>query len=155
MLTKTELRKAVRQLKKQHTQEELKALSTVITGKLLELPCIKEATTVMLYCSLPDEVYTMDMIHRLHGEGKKIVVKQINKPESVRIEVIDDGAGISKEKLPMIFDRYYRDERHKRDKIGTGLGLSIVQGILKQHKFPFGVMSEEGKGSTFWFEIVL
>lgn len=89
------------------------------------------------------------------GEGKKIVVKQINKPESVRIEVIDDGAGISKEKLPMIFDRYYRDERHKRDKIGTGLGLSIVQGILKQHKFPFGVMSEEGKGSTFWFEIVL
>lgn len=59
MLTKTELRKAVRQLKKQHTQEELKALSTVITGKLLELPCIKEATTVMLYCSLPDEVYRL------------------------------------------------------------------------------------------------
>ena len=77
MLTKTELRKAVRLLKKQHTQEELKALSTVITGKLLELPYIKEATTVMLYCSLPDEVYTMDLIHRLHSEGKKIVLPRV------------------------------------------------------------------------------
>ena len=75
MLTKTELRKAVRQLKKQHTQEELKALSTVITGKLLELPCIKEATTVMLYCSMPDD--NMDMIHWLHSEGKKIVLPKV------------------------------------------------------------------------------
>lgn len=89
------------------------------------------------------------------GEGKKIVVRQINKEKSVRIEVIDDGEGISKENLPMIFDRYYRNERHKRDKVGTGLGLSIVKEILKRHNFPFGVMSEEGKGSNFWFEIVL
>ena len=89
------------------------------------------------------------------GEGRKIVVRQVNKPGAVRIEVTDDGAGIAKDKLPVIFDRYYRDERHKRDKVGTGLGLSIVQGILKKHKFPFGVVSEEGKGSTFWFEFVL
>ena len=35
---------------------------------------------------------------------------------------------------------------------GTGLGLSICQEILKKHGFAFGVQSEEGKGSTFWFE---
>lgn len=89
------------------------------------------------------------------GEGKKITVRQINKENSVRIEVTDDGEGISKENLPLIFDRYYRNERHKRDKTGTGLGLSIVKEILKKHEFPFGVISEVGKGSTFWFEIVL
>ena len=89
------------------------------------------------------------------GEGKKIVIRQINKPGAVRIEVTDDGQGIAKDKLPKIFDRYYRDERNKRDKIGTGLGLSIVQGILKKHQFPFGVVSEEGKGSTFWFEFIV
>ena len=31
----------------------------------------------MLYCSLPDEVYTMDMIHWLHSEGKKIVLPKV------------------------------------------------------------------------------
>ena len=94
MLTKTELRKAVRQLKKQHTQEELKALSTVITGKLLELPCIKEATTVMLYCSLPDEVYTMDMIHRLHEEGKKIVLPKVISNCEMELREYDGDADL-------------------------------------------------------------
>lgn len=87
------------------------------------------------------------------GDGKKIVIKQINKENCVRIEVHDDGAGIPQESLPLIFDRYYRSERHKRDKVGSGLGLSIVKEILKKHEFPFGVISEEGKGSNFWFEI--
>ncbi|MBE6837562.1 MAG: HAMP domain-containing histidine kinase [Ruminococcus sp.] len=89
------------------------------------------------------------------GEGKKVSVVQINKENAVRIEVHDDGEGIPKDQLPMIFDRYYRNERHKRDKMGTGLGLSIVKEILKMHEFPFGVSSEVGKGSVFWFEIVL
>lgn len=89
------------------------------------------------------------------GEGKKIVVRQINLENYVKIEVIDDGEGIPKENLPLIFDRYYRSERHKRDKAGTGLGLSIVKEILTKHEFPFGVMSEQGKGSTFWFEIAI
>ena len=53
----------------------------------------------------------------------------------------------------MIFDRYYRDEKYKRETVGTGLGLSICKEILKKHGFAFGVQSEEGKGSTFWFEM--
>lgn len=89
------------------------------------------------------------------GEDKRIRIKQINKPDSVRIEIIDNGKGISKELLPLIFDRYYRDAKYKRDVIGTGLGLSICKEILKKHGFAFGVQSEEGKGSTFWFEAKL
>ena len=65
----------------------------------------------------------------------------------------DFGVGIEREKLPLIFDRYYRDERTKRDVVGTGLGLSIVKEILRLHNMHFGVQSEVGKGSTFWFEI--
>lgn len=89
------------------------------------------------------------------GSDKRIRIKQINKPNAVRIEIIDNGKGISKELLPLIFDRYYRDEKYKRDVIGTGLGLSICKEILKKHGFAFGVQSEEGKGSTFWFEAKL
>ena len=89
------------------------------------------------------------------GQDKNITIRQINHEKFVRIEISDTGAGISQEMLPLIFDRYYRAEKSKREVIGTGLGLSIVKAILKQHNFPFGVQSEVGKGSTFWFEITI
>ena len=87
------------------------------------------------------------------GDDKTVIIRQINKKDRVRIEVIDHGEGISKELMPLVFDRYYRDKKVSRDKVGTGIGLSIVKGILNSHEFPFGVLSEEGKGSMFWFEI--
>lgn len=87
------------------------------------------------------------------GEDKAVLVRQINKESCVRVEVTDHGKGIPKEQLPQIFDRYYRAPKATRDVIGTGLGLSIVKEILKQHRFLFGVMSEENVGSTFWVEI--
>ena len=86
------------------------------------------------------------------GDEKVIRIKQINKSDCVRIEVVDNGKGISKELLPLIFDRYYRDAKVKRAVVGTGLGLSICKEILKKHGFAFGVSSVEGEGSTFWFE---
>lgn len=77
MLTKKELRKEVRLRKKQFTPNELKELSLPIVRKLLELSVIKEAKTVMLYCSLPDEVYTMDLLHILKHKGKEIVLPAV------------------------------------------------------------------------------
>ena len=87
------------------------------------------------------------------GDSRRIIIRQRNLDGVVRIEVVDFGVGIEREKLPMIFDRYYRDERTKRDVTGTGLGLSIVKETLRLHGMRFGVQSEVGKGSTFWFEI--
>lgn len=88
------------------------------------------------------------------GSNKKVAVRQkmVNN-NKVRIEVTDTGEGIAEENLPYIWDRYYKvDKTHKRATIGTGLGLSIVQNILKAHHAEYGVASELGKGSTFWFE---
>ena len=87
------------------------------------------------------------------GDSRKIIIRQRNFESVVRIEVVDFGVGIERDKLPLIFDRYYRDEHTKRDVVGTGLGLSIVKEILRLHGRRFGVQSEVGKGSTFWFEI--
>lgn len=89
------------------------------------------------------------------GDSRDIYVMAIADAHSVNISVTDNGPGIPKELMPLIFDRYYRAEKHKRDVIGTGLGLSIVKQILIRHSFPFGVKSEEGTGSTFWFEMPL
>ncbi|MBQ7304657.1 MAG: ATP-binding protein, partial [Clostridia bacterium] len=81
-------------------------------------------------------------------------VTQIVQEGTIRICVHDSGKGIPPEELPLIWNRYYRsNETHKRAVIGSGLGLSIVRTILEQHRVPYGVESQEGVGSTFWFEL--
>lgn len=87
------------------------------------------------------------------GENKSVYITQLVDGDTARIEITDTGKGIEPELLPLIFDRYYRAEKNRREVIGTGLGLSIVKQILKQHNFKFGVRSEENVGSTFWFEV--
>ncbi len=91
------------------------------------------------------------------ADKKDIYVMAIaNKDKNViRISITDNGKGIEENLMPLIFDRYYRAEKHKREVVGTGLGLSIVKQIFIAHGFAFGVQSELGVGSSFWFEIPL
>ncbi|MBQ7131319.1 MAG: HAMP domain-containing histidine kinase [Oscillospiraceae bacterium] len=109
-----------------------------------------------------DEVKIQQVIYNLInnavnycGEDKTVTIKQTNSFNTIKIEVSDNGKGIEKDNLHLVFDKYYRAEKTKREVVGTGLGLSIVQAVLKKHGFPFGVVSEVGKGSTFWFKIIL
>ena len=70
------------------------------------------------------------------------------------VSVEDHGEGIAEDQLEYIWDRYYKvDKTHKRASVGTGLGLSIVKGVLELHHAEYGVESEVGKGSTFWFRL--
>ena len=89
------------------------------------------------------------------GEGKRnIQIKVTTNQKRVKVEVIDDGVGISEENLKHIWDRYYRaSESFTRNVQGSGLGLSIVKNILIKHSSDFGVESEVGKGSDFWFDL--
>ena len=66
----------------------------------------------------------------------------------------DTGHGVSEEHLERIFERFYRvSEGRTRDDGGSGLGLSIVKGVLELHNAAYGVDSQVGIGSTFWFEL--
>ena len=86
------------------------------------------------------------------GDDKTVIVRQTVKDDKVRVDVIDHGEGIPKDKLDYIWDRYYRvDKEHRRAKVGTGLGLSIVKNILLAHDADFGVASKVGEGSDFYF----
>ena len=88
------------------------------------------------------------------GNDKIIAVKQTIKDNIIRIEVIDHGEGILDSDLPYIWDRYYKvDKKHKRPLMGTGLGLSIVKKVIEMHGGEYGVKSELGKGSIFWFQL--
>ena len=90
------------------------------------------------------------------GKDKMVIVRQSASDENVKIEIIDTGEGISADKLPYIWDRYYKvGKEHRRAAVGTGLGLSIVKAILEQHGAKYGVQSTVGQGSIFWFELPL
>ena len=90
-----------------------------------------------------------------YGGDKKVVkIKIIDQKNTYKVEIIDEGPGIPKEDLDLIWDKYYRtDKTHQRSNTGTGLGLSIVKSILVKHKFDYGVKSTINKGSTFYFQI--
>ncbi len=78
----------------------------------------------------------------------KILIKE--ERDSVITEIQDNGIGIAKEHLPLIFDQFYREDRKEgQKKGGTGLGLSIAKKIVGAHGGSIQVSSELGKGSTF------
>ena len=88
------------------------------------------------------------------GADKTVQVTQEDVGSRVRVSVSDSGEGIPAEELPYIWDRYYRTrENHRRAVIGSGLGLNICRGILERHEAKYGVRSEHGEGTTFWFEL--
>lgn len=88
------------------------------------------------------------------GKDKIVEITQLVRDGRVKISVRDTGEGIPQDKINDIWDRYYKvDKEHKRAQIGTGLGLSIVKSILDMHGGAYGVQSQEGSGSVFWFEL--
>jgi len=88
------------------------------------------------------------------GEDRVVAVRQTVAGGIVRVSVTDSGEGVGDDEKPFIWDRYYKSaKQHSRAITGTGLGLSIVKRIVDLHGGRYGVESETGKGSTFWYEI--
>ncbi|MGT2949295.1 cell wall metabolism sensor histidine kinase VicK [Streptococcus devriesei] len=83
-------------------------------------------------------------------DGGKITVNMKTTDTQVILSISDQGLGIPKKDLPLIFDRFYRvDKARSRAQGGSGLGLAIAKEIIKQHNGFIWANSEEGKGSTF------
>jgi two-component system, OmpR family, phosphate regulon sensor histidine kinase PhoR len=83
-------------------------------------------------------------------EGGSITLKTSRQDAQVRIDVIDNGVGISERDLPRIFERFFRADRSRdRQDPGTGLGLSIVKHLVQAQGGGIAVVSSLGQGSTF------
>ena len=87
------------------------------------------------------------------SHSKEILIKIEKVNDMAKVSVIDRGPGISPEKIPHLFDRYYRVDSSGSQYSGLGLGLYISAEIIKKHSGEIGVDSELGKGSTFWFTL--
>jgi two-component system, OmpR family, sensor histidine kinase NblS len=74
-------------------------------------------------------------------------------PANVRVEISDTGIGIAPEDQDAIFDRFFRVENRVHTLEGTGLGLSIVRNIIDKHHSQINLISEDGVGTTFWFDL--
>ena len=88
------------------------------------------------------------------GDDKVVRIHVKKEKDSYLVEIQDTGKGIKEEDIALIWNKYYKNEKnHKRNVVGTGLGLSIVKSVLENHGFEYGVRSELGKGTTFYFYV--
>ena len=72
---------------------------------------------------------------------------------SAKVCVKDFGPGIPEDKLPFLFDRFYRIQETNQAVQGLGLGLYICKEIIENHGGEIGAESELGSGSVFWFTL--
>lgn len=72
----------------------------------------------------------------------------------VKVSVRDTGIGIAQADIDKLFTKFFRaDNAVKAVAGGTGLGLYIASNIIRAHGGQMGVVSELGRGTTFWFTL--
>jgi len=78
-----------------------------------------------------------------------ISIKAFNDKDKLTLVVQDEGIGISKDDIPLIYDRFFQVDRSRSKKLGTGLGLSIVKRMVELNNGNISVESDQGIGSVF------
>lgn len=87
-------------------------------------------------------------------EGGRVEIRCRISKGSALIEVEDTGIGIAAEKLPHVFDRFYRGDPSRSGQAGgTGLGLSIAQTAIVAHNGKIQIHSEEGVRTTVTIQL--
>lgn len=90
-LDKTSLRKEVRARKKRFSLEELINESRPLIQRVFNHSRLQSAKTVLLYNSLPDEVYTHDLIRQLHNEGKTVLLPVVISDTEMELRLYRDA----------------------------------------------------------------
>jgi signal transduction histidine kinase len=80
-------------------------------------------------------------------DGGKLTVECRPEKHTARVSISNTGAGIAKEDLPHVFDRFYKTEKAHTPSgsSGTGLGLSIAKLIIDQHGQDISASSGDGE----------
>jgi two-component system phosphate regulon sensor histidine kinase PhoR len=136
----------------------LKEIITMLLNKAEEKNIVLEFQSKKEQVFLEGDIYRLKQVFiNLIGnaiayttEKGEIIVIVNDGDEDVQVIVKDTGVGIEKDKIPRIFERFYRVDRDRsRNSGGTGLGLAIVKHIVEAHNGKINVISELGKGSEF------
>jgi two-component system sensor histidine kinase KdpD len=117
-------------------------------------------------CSLPemriDSNQIKQVLHNLlenaeaySPEGSNICITVSREGEEVKVEIKDEGEGISDQDTQVIFEKFHRGSQKRLKPGGVGLGLSICKSIVEAHGGRIGVKSELRQGSNFYFFLPL
>ena len=83
-----------------------------------------------------------------------INIRILDEVDSVRVEIEDNGKGISTKDLGKIFERFYRTDASRNSSTGgSGIGLSIVKKIIEDHGGYIWATSKDGEGTCLHFVI--
>jgi heavy metal sensor kinase len=139
-------------------------LSLLLADICEDFSILAERKNVALQCEIQEHLQVVGDRVRLHQallnvlnnaviytmEGGSVVVSMYAEFNKVIIRVRDTGIGIPADKLPKIYDRFFRVDQARSQHIhGTGLGLAIVRWIVETHGGTIGVESEVGVGTSF------
>ena len=86
-------------------------------------------------------------------DNGQIEVNISTKGEKIFVSIFNSGNTLSEQDLNHIWDRFYKSDKSRTNKISTGLGLPIVRLILSQHNEDVWVNNIEGKGVNFTFTL--
>jgi PAS domain S-box-containing protein len=86
--------------------------------------------------------------------GGNIYVEVAQEGANIKVSVRDTGMGILRDQQNRIFTKYFRGSNAlKMETEGTGLGLFIAKNVVETHGGKIWFVSEEGKGTTFFFTL--
>jgi len=98
----------------------------------------------------------VDNAYKFSDDAGSVTVSLRQDPEHVIIQVRDEGAGISPEELPKIFEKFYQiDPAHTGQVRGFGLGLYYAREFVRLHGGTISVDSDPGKGTRVTISIPL
>lgn len=82
----------------------------------------------------------------------EIDIRILDEIDSIRVEIEDNGKGVSSKEIGRIFERFYRtDASRNSSQGGSGIGLSIVKKIIEDHGGYIWATSKEGEGTCMHF----
>lgn len=129
-----------------------------ITSKELDVSVRFEDIITPVYANKDDIervlVNLLDNAMKFTPNGKSLFISTKAEKTKIYVSIKDQGCGIPADKLPVIWERFYKEDSSRGiSKGGAGLGLAIVSKIIKAHDETIDVQSKLDEGTEFVFSI--
>jgi signal transduction histidine kinase len=137
-------------------QQVVEQFSEALSSAQIKITCSLESDLVGIWDRHRLEQVIVNFISNAvkYAPKSSLNLRTERIDEKVKLTVEDTGPGISKEKLPLIFDRFERVDASENIG-GLGLGLFIVKSIVEAHAGTIAVNSALGQGTKFTVELPL